>query len=207
MENMLEILNYIGLLAFAISGAITAGKRNLDLLGGYIIAFITALGGGTIRDLLLGTNIAWLSSINEIIIVLIGATIGIFFNQKAVRWSKTLGIFDTIGIAFFTITGVQKGLTFEQLPLIAVILGMVTATFGGLTRDVLCNEIPMIFKKEIYAVPCLFGGSCYLIGVYFGFAGASWLLWGCVLLIITFRTLAVKLHWQFPLISDIKLSK
>lgn len=207
MTDILEIFNYIGLLAFAISGAITAEKRNLDLLGGYIIAFITALGGGTFRDLLLGANVAWLSSVNEILVVFIGATIGIFFNRKAVKWSKTLGIFDTIGIAVFTITGVQKGLSFHQIPLIAVTLGMVTATFGGLTRDVLCNEIPMIFRKEIYAIPCLFGGGCYLLGVYFGYEKTAWLLWSCILLIILFRTLAIKNQWQLPLIRDIKLRK
>lgn len=206
-SNILEILNYIGLVAFAISGAITASRRNLDMLGGYIIAFITALGGGTFRDLLLGVDVAWLSSANEIIVVLVGATIGILFNQKAIKWSKTLAIFDTIGIAVFTITGVQKGLDFDQLPLISVALGMITATFGGLSRDVLCNEIPMIFHKEIYAIPCLIGGSLYLFGDYIGLGKTPLLLWGCIVFIIIFRTLAVRYSWRLPLIRDIKLLK
>lgn len=200
---MLEVLDHIGLFAFAISGMLTAANRNLDILGGYIIAFITALGGGTIRDLLLNVDIAWMTSLSQLIVVIAGASIGMIFRKKLRTWRRTLSIFDTVGIAVFTIVGVQKGLAHEQIPLIAVFLGMITATFGGLLRDVLSNEIPMIFRDEIYAIPCLIGGAIYLIGDYFKLENEYWLLWGSMLIIIVLRTLAVLFSWKLPLIKEI----
>ena len=201
---MLEILDHIGLLAFAISGVLTAANRNLDILGGYIIAFITALGGGTIRDLLLNVDVAWMTSFSQVAIVIVGGTIGIIFRKKLKTWRRTLSIFDTVGISVFTIVGVQKGLAHDQLPLTAVFLGMITATFGGLLRDVLSNEIPMIFRKEIYAIPCLVGGAFYLVGDYFGHGDTTWLLWSSIVFIIAFRTLAVLFSWKLPLIREFK---
>ena len=195
---MLDILNHIGLVAFAISGVLTAANRKLDLLGAYTIAFITALGGGTVRDLLLTDSIAWMQSFNEIMIVGIAATLGIIFRNTLKKWRKTLSIFDTVGISVFTIVGVQKGISHEQLYIVALFLGMITATFGGMIRDVLCNEIPLIFREELYAIPCLVGGTIYLIGYYFGQGEASWLLWSSMAIIIIFRTLAVKFSWKSP---------
>jgi uncharacterized membrane protein YeiH len=199
---MLEFLDHIGLFAFAISGVLTAANRNLDVLGGYIIAFITALGGGTIRDLLLNIDVTWMTSFSQVLVVIAGGTFGIIFRGKLRSWRRTLSIFDTIGISVFTIVGVQKGLAYDQLPLTAVFLGMITATFGGLLRDVLCNEIPLIFRKEIYAIPCLLGGSFYLLGDYLGHGGTSWLLWISMVFIIAFRTLAVLFSWKSPLIRE-----
>lgn len=200
---MLEILDYIGLFAFAISGVLTASNRKLDILGGYIIAFITALGGGTIRDLLLNVDVAWMTSEMHILVVIAGASVGIIFRKHLRKLRTTLSIFDTVGLAAFTIIGVQKGLSHNQLPMIAVFLGMITATFGGLIRDVLCNEIPMIFKKEIYATPCLLGGSLYFIGVYFGFEDSGFILWGSMIFIMLFRTLAAVYSWKLPLIKEV----
>lgn len=201
---MLEILDHIGLFAFAISGVLTAANRNLDILGGYVIAFITALGGGTIRDFLLNVDVAWMASLSQVIVVIAGGTFGIIFRRKLRTWRRTLSIFDTVGISVFTIVGVQKGLAHDQLPLIAVFLGMITATFGGLLRDVLCNEIPLIFRKEIYAIPCLLGGSFYLLGDYLGQGNAPWLIWTSIFFIIAFRTLAVLFSWKLPLIREFK---
>jgi len=201
---MLEVLDHIGLFAFAISGMLTAANRNLDILGGYIIAFITALGGGTIRDLLLNVDIAWMTSLSQLLVVIAGATVGMIFRKKLRSWRRTLSIFDTVGISVFTILGVQKGLSHEALAITAVFLGMISATFGGLTRDVLCNEIPLIFKKEIYAIPCLLGGTFYFLGHYFGQGDATWLLWSSMAFIIAFRTLAVLFSWKLPLIREFK---
>ncbi|RYM35842.1 trimeric intracellular cation channel family protein [Brumimicrobium glaciale] len=201
---MLEVLDHIGLFAFAISGMLTAANRNLDILGGYIIAFITALGGGTIRDLLLNVDIAWMTSLSQLLVVIGGATIGMIFRKKLRSWRRTLSIFDTVGISVFTIVGVQKGLSHDALAITAVFLGMITATFGGLLRDVLCNEIPLIFKKEIYAIPCLLGGTFYLLGDYFGQGDTTWLLWSSMIFIIAFRTLAVLFSWKLPLIREFK---
>lgn len=199
---MLEVLDHIGLAAFAISGVLTAANRNLDVLGGYIIAFITALGGGTIRDLLLNVDVAWVTSFSQVLVVIASATAGIVFRNQLKAWRRTLFIFDTIGISVFTIVGVQKGLSHEQFAITAVFLGMITATFGGLLRDVLSNEIPLIFRKEIYAIPCLLGGSLYLLGDFFGQGDTAWLLWASMIFITTFRTLAVLFSWKSPLIRE-----
>ncbi|MEX2483043.1 MAG: trimeric intracellular cation channel family protein [Brumimicrobium sp.] len=200
---MLLVLDHIGVLVFAISGMLTAADRNLDVLGGYIIAFITALGGGTIRDLLLNVDIAWMNSVTHLITVFIGGTIGLIFQNLLRDLRRTFFIFDTLGIATFTILGVQKGMESEQFAVTAIFLGMISATFGGLIRDVLCNEIPLIFRKEIYAIPCLLGGSLYFLGDYFGYGGQSWLLWSSATFIALFRTFAVIFTWKLPLIKEI----
>ncbi|MEX1191819.1 MAG: trimeric intracellular cation channel family protein [Brumimicrobium sp.] len=200
---MLLVLDHIGVLVFAISGMLTAADRNLDVLGGYIIAFITALGGGTIRDLLLNVDIAWMNSVTHLITVFIGGTIGLIFQNRLRDLRRTFFIFDTLGIATFTILGVQKGMESEQFAVTAIFLGMISATFGGLIRDVLCNEIPLIFRKEIYAIPCLLGGSLYFLGDYFGYGGQSWLLWSSATFIALFRTFAVIFTWKLPLIKEI----
>lgn len=196
---MLDILNHIGLVAFALSGVLTAANRKLDLLGAYTIAFITALGGGTVRDLLLTEQVAWMQSFSEIMTVGIAATFGILFRNTLRKWRRTLFIFDAIGISVFTIVGVQKGLNYNQLYIISLFLGMMTATFGGMIRDVLCNEIPLIFREELYAIPCLVGGSIYLLGSYFDQGDTVWLLWSSMAIIAIFRTLAVKFSWKSPM--------
>lgn len=200
---MLILLDHIGVLVFAISGMLAAAEENLDLLGGYIIAFIAALGGGTIRDLLLNADIAWMSSLSHVLTVIIGGTFGIAFRNTLKKLRKTFFIFDTLGISLFTILGIQKGLTYEQIPLTALFLGMISATFGGVLRDVLCNQVPLIFRKEIYAIPCLIGGSVYIVGVHFGFSKELFLLLISMGLITIIRTLAVRYNWRMPLIKEL----
>lgn len=202
---MLTLLDHIGVFVFAISGMLTAADRSLDILGGYIIAFITALGGGTLRDLLLNVDVAWMGSVIQVSMVVAGGTFGILFRSYLKRLRRTLFIFDTIGIAIFTIIGVQKGLADEQFGVTVVFLGMISATFGGLIRDVLCNEIPLIFRKEVYAIPCLLGGTIFFLGSYYlGWGDSLWLVWSSIAIIITLRTLAVIFSWELPLIREIK---
>ncbi len=204
-ETTLLLLDHIGVFFFAISGFLAAGERNLDLFGGYIIAFITAFGGGTLRDILLNTDVAWMQSLSHVSVVIIGATVGLLFKKHLKKLRKTFFIFDTLGISFFTIVGVQKGLAHDQIAVTAIFLGMISATFGGLFRDVLCNEIPLIFRKEIYAIPCLTGAGFYITGDYFGFGSTTWLLTSCVALIAIFRTCAVRYNWKMPIINELKL--
>lgn len=199
---MLDVLDHIGLIAFAISGVLVAANRRLDVLGALIIAFITALGGGTVRDLLLNEPVAWTKSVSQVTVVVIAATIGIFFHRFLRKWRITLFIMDAIGLAAFTVVGVQKGLEHDQMYLTAVFLGMITATFGGLIRDVLANEIPIIFREELYAIPCLAGGALYLIGYHFGFEHSSWLLWLTIVFIIAFRILAIVFSWKSPILKN-----
>lgn len=203
IEFILDSIDHIGVLFFAISGMLTASERNLDVLGGYIIAFITALGGGTIRDLLLNIDIAWMGSVSHVTMVIIGGTIGLLFKKVLSRLRRTFFIFDTVGIALYTILGVQKGLSYDQMIFTSITLGMISATFGGLIRDVLCNKVPLIFRKEIYAIPCLSGGTFYIFGLHLFAGNTMILLFISMGIIILFRTLAVIYEWKMPLIKSL----
>ncbi|SFE63363.1 trimeric intracellular cation channel family protein [Thermoflexibacter ruber] len=157
-------LELIGTFVFAISGALAAEEHELDAFGITFIAFITALGGGTTRDVLLGIHpLVWIADTNYLLTIFVAVAVAIAFKQYILPLRKTFFLFDTIGIGFFTILGLKKALLVAQVsPLIGVIMGMVSATFGGVLRDVFCNQVPLIFRKEIYATACLVGAGIYL---------------------------------------------
>lgn len=200
MTILLSIFEYLGIFVFAISGLLTASEKRLDYFGGTVIAFFTALGGGTIRDLLLNTEVRWMESSSLIFTALSGAMIGIIFKKQLIHLKRTFFIFDTIGLGLFTILGIQKGLEFQQIPVTSLFLGLISATFGGVIRDVLCNEIPLIFRKEIYATAGIVGGLCYLGFYLVGWENEFTLILG-VLIIILIRILSVFLGWKMPLLS------
>lgn len=200
MTILLSIFEYLGIFVFAISGLLTASEKRLDYFGGMVIAFFTALGGGTIRDLLLNTEVRWMESSSLIFTALSGAVIGILFKKKLIHLKRTFFIFDTIGLGLFTILGIQKGLEFQQIPVTSLFLGLISATFGGVIRDVLCNEIPLIFRKEIYATAGIVGGLCYLGFFLVGWNNEFTLILG-VLIIILIRFLSVMFGWKMPLLS------
>lgn len=161
---MFELLDVIGTLVFAISGALTAMYKKLDLFGVYCIAFVTALGGGTLRDVLIGrTPVGWMLDNQYIIIITIGFLLSLLFNRYLERLRVSMFLFDTIGLGVFTLIGLEKGLEFRLSPIVCVILGTITATFGGVIRDILCNEIPVLFRKEIYATLCIVGGIVFFM--------------------------------------------
>jgi uncharacterized membrane protein YeiH len=200
MTILLSIFEYLGIFVFAISGLLTASEKRLDYFGGMVIAFFTALGGGTIRDLLLNTEVRWMESSSLIFTALSGAVIGIIFKKQLIHLKRTFFIFDTIGLGLFTILGIQKGLEFQQIPVTSLFLGLISATFGGVIRDVLCNEIPLIFRKEIYATAGIVGGLCYLGFFLVGWNNEFTLILG-VLIIILIRFLSVIFGWKMPLLS------
>jgi uncharacterized membrane protein YeiH len=161
---MFELLDVIGTLVFAISGALTAMYKKLDLFGVYCIAFVTALGGGTLRDVLIGrTPVGWMLDNQYIIIITIGFLLSLLFNRYLERLRVSMFLFDTIGLGVFTLIGLEKGLEYGLSPVVCVILGTITATFGGVIRDILCNEIPVLFRKEIYATLCIVGGIVFFM--------------------------------------------
>lgn len=204
LDTTLIVMDHVGVFFFAVSGLLAAAERNLDVLGGFIIAFITALGGGTIRDLMINTDIAWLFSYSHILTVILASLIGMAFSKKMRKWRKTFFVFDTIGISLFTILGVQKALDYEHLAVSAIFLGMISATFGGVIRDVLCNEVPLIFRKEIYAIPCLTGATVYVVGLDTEFFNFSILFFASISIIAIFRTLAVYYSWRVPLLKELE---
>lgn len=188
-------------MVFAISGALTAVDKKLDFFGVSAVAFITALGGGTLRDMLIGsTPVGWMSDLTYLVMIIVGITISVVFRKVVQNLRKTFFLFDTVGIAAFTVLGLQKALSIGIDPIIAVMMGMVSAVFGGVIRDIVCNEIPLIFRKELYALICLAGGFLFIGLAYF-------ISEPTINILITFsfiaivRVLAVRYHWKLP---DIK---
>jgi uncharacterized membrane protein YeiH len=162
--NLFNILEILGTAAFAISGALSAMNRKLDVFGIFIIAFVTGIGGGTVRDILIGnTPVTWMDNIIYIYLIGIVTILSIIFRTKINYLKTSLFLFDTIGLGIFTIIGVETGIQNNLDPIISVALGVMTGTFGGVIRDILCNEIPVIFRKEIYATACLIGGLVFII--------------------------------------------
>jgi uncharacterized membrane protein YeiH len=195
---MFEIIQIIGTLAFAISGALTAMQKRLDLFGVFIIAFVTALGGGTLRDVLIGkTPVGWMLDIVYVAMVILGFVLAIVFKKKLNYLRDSLFLFDTIGLGVFTLVGIQKGLDVHLHPIICIAIGTMTACFGGVIRDILCNEIPVIFRKEIYATICILGGSLYFILCETKLSVEIINLIS-VISIISFRLLVVRYKWSLP---------
>lgn len=188
-------------MVFAISGALTARDKKLDFFGISAVGFITAIGGGTIRDLLIGsTPVGWMNDLIYLVMIGGGVIISLLFGKTVRKLRRTFFIFDTIGIAVFTVLGLQKALSIGIHPIIAVMMGMVSAVFGGVIRDIVCNEIPLIFRKEIYALACLSGGALYIALHTLGLGQIVNVLI-TVSFIVIFRVLAVRYHWKLPDIS------
>lgn len=193
-----SILDILGTIAFAVSGALAGIHKRLDIFGVFIIALVTSIGGGTVRDLLIGnTPVTWLLNLQTFYIVIGSTTIAIVFRQKLGFFRKSLFLFDTIGIGIFTIIGIEKGLSVDLSPIVCVLLGTITACVGGVTRDILCNEIPVIFRKEIYATACLAGGIMFFALQYIGINNDVIYI-ATAGTIILIRVLAVKYELSFP---------
>lgn len=196
------ILDIIGTFAFAISGALVASREKYDIFGVIIIAFATAVGGGMIRDVLIDAHpINWIGDLNYIWTILIAVVFTFLFKSKIEPLSKTMFLFDAIGIGVFTLLGVQKGLSYELHPFIALVMGMVSAVMGGVIRDVLTNQVPLIFKKEIYASACLAGGLVYLVCNYFHTPDFLQ-FFATMITVISIRLIAVKYHLALPKIKN-----
>ena len=193
------ILEIVGTFAFAISGALAMKDQvHQDWFGASFTAFISSIGGGTIRDILLNSYpLVWVHDITFIYAIMGGILATFIFYKYLIILRKTLFFFDTWGIALFTIVGTEKALNLGVRPEIAAIMGVFTAVMGGVIRDVMTNKIPIIYGKEVYATACLAGACIYLVLDRFGvdrnisFITAS-------LVIIVIRILAVRFHWSVP---------
>ncbi|WP_127139751.1 trimeric intracellular cation channel family protein [Flagellimonas marinaquae] len=191
-------IDILGTIAFAISGVLVAMEKRLDLFGVLIIAFVTAIGGGTLRDLLIGnTPVGWMHDLTYVITIFISVVFAIIFVNKLKYLRKSLFLFDTIGIGLYTMVGVEKGLEAQLLPIMCVFLGTMTACFGGVIRDILCNEIPVIFRKEIYATACILGALSYFLIVQLPVKEEFAYIAG-ILIVIILRLLAVKFKISLP---------
>lgn len=195
---MFHLLEIIGTMAFAMSGALTAMHKKLDPFGIFIIAFVTAVGGGTLRDVMIGrTPVGWMLDVDYVYLIIAGYILAIIFRKKFDRLRTSLFFFDTIGLGVFTLIGLEKGINIGLHPVICIALGTMTACFGGVIRDILCTEIPVIFREEIYATICILGGIVFFVLRELNLE-ADILYLSTSLFIISVRLMAVKFKWHLP---------
>lgn len=198
------IIEMIGAFACAVSGIRLAALKRFDWFGAYIVGLVTALGGGTLRDAMLCQPAFWVSSfrffIAYFIVTGIALIVVVVFSRLLVRRERMLLIFDAIGLAMFTVIGIEKALAKDCPMGTAICMGMITGAFGGVLRDVLLNRVPLIFRKDIYAMASLLGGVVYWLVQLFGgnnvICGTA-----CLIVIVTIRMLAVRYGWHLPILS------
>ena len=195
--SLLFIIDILGTLSFSISGVLTAVKKRMDPFGIFIIAFVTAVGGGTLRDMLIDAPIFWMYDLRFVYTIAGASVIAIIFRKKLGYIRKSLFLFDTIGIAVYTIIGVEKGIAAGFPPIICIALGTLSACFGGVIRDILCNEIPIIFRKEIYATACIVGAFAYF-GLQYTPLSHDFVVLISGSLVILIRVLAVTFKLSLP---------
>ncbi len=195
--DLFLVIDILGTISFAVSGVLTAMKKRLDAFGILIIAFVTAVGGGTLRDVLIDANIAWMRNLTYLYVIIISSILAVIFRRKLTYVRRSLFLFDTIGIGLYTVVGVEKGIAAGFPPVICIALGTLSACFGGVIRDILCNEIPIIFRKEIYATACIVGGLTYFLLLQTPLS-VNWVVILSGSMVITVRLLAVTFNVSLP---------
>lgn len=193
-------LEMLGTLAFAISGIRLASTKHFDWFGAYVVGLTTAIGGGTLRDLMLSMTPFWMLDGIYLVVTAVALGIVILLGRFIIKLNYTFFIFDAIGLGLFTVVGIEKTLSAGFPFWVAIIMGTVTGAAGGVLRDILINEEPLIFRKDIYALACIFGGVVYW--------GCDWLgVQGALLQIITaasvilLRIVAVRYKWRLPVLK------
>lgn len=163
--DFINILDLLGTFAFAISGALSAAEKRYDFFGVFFVAFITALGGGTVRDLLIGIQpVGWMLNYSYLITIFLAVITTFLLYKHVLKWRKALFLFDSVGLGVFTIIGMEKALSMDISWGFAIIMGVISAVLGGVIRDTFNNEVPLILRKEIYATACLIGALA-LVGL------------------------------------------
>ena len=196
--NLISLIDIIGTFVFAVSGIMVAIQKKFDFFGVIILAFVTAVGGGTLRDVMIGsTPVDWMKSEVHVITVLTAVPICYFLSSHLQKIRRTFLIFDTLGIGLFTILGIEKSLEIGLSPIVAIMMGIVSAVFGGVLRDVLSNDVPMVFRKEIYAFACLSGALVYLgLNHFSNYTEFNMLT--SIIVVIVIRLLSLRNKWSIP---------
>lgn len=199
--NMMYTIDLLGTMVFAISGTMAANRQRINFVGAGFTGFVTAIGGGSLRDVFLNLRPVWVDDPNYILFILIGIVLSMIGNKFLNNLARTLTFFDAFGIGFFCIVGVQKSLMYESSGVAAVILGMFSGVMGGVTRDTLLNELPLIFRKEIYATACLAGSLLFVILQNVGLSNAI-NAWVSAMFIVLIRLIAVRYQLTLPSIDE-----
>lgn len=197
MIDLLLSLQLVGIAAFAVSGALVAGERQMDWFGVMVLGIIVAVGGGTVRDLLLGVPVFWLSAPWYVLLAGAAALATIPVAKFAHRVRRPVAIADAVGLAVFVSLGTRKALEVGTSGFVAVVMGVITGIVGGIIRDVLANRTPTILRKEVYALAALCGASLFVLadGMDLPPLLTFWVASGAVLAI---RLLAIFYNWSIP---------
>lgn len=194
--NFIYWVDIIGTFVFAISGVLAANYKKFDVVGATVIGMVTAIGGGTLRDLLIGsTPVGWMRNEVYIYVIILAIPFSYLFKKQILKLRRSMFLFDTIGIGLFTILGINKTIELGLSPVVALLMGVTSAVFGGVIRDVLCNEVPLIFRREIYASACLAGGIVYLLLETLSLFD-NWNMLISIFVVMIIRILAVRFHWS-----------
>ncbi|MDR2968728.1 MAG: trimeric intracellular cation channel family protein [Tannerellaceae bacterium] len=200
MIDFITFCNYAGTFAFAISGIRLASAKQFDWFGAYVVGVVTAVGGGTVRDILLNATPFWMEEPAYLIVSALALLFVIVFRKYVIHLNNTFFIFDAIGLGLFVVSGIHKTLDFGLPMWTAIVMGTITGSFGGMMRDTLINEVPLIFRKDIYALTCVLGGFIYYICMKLS---VSILVTQLVTAstVLTARLLAVKYHISVPVLK------
>lgn len=198
--NFIMLVDYIGTFAFAISGIRLASAKNFDWFGAYVVGLVTAIGGGTARDLLLDVTPFWMLQPSYLIITGIALFFVILFGKSLINLNNTFFVFDAIGLGLFVVVGIEKSIAAGFPFWVTIIMGMITGSVGGIMRDILINEEPLIFRKDIYALACVFGGVVYYVCSKFKIQLEITQL-VAAFSVILMRIVAVKYHLSLPVLK------
>ena len=196
-----QIIEFLGTFAFAISGIRHAAAKHFDWFGGYVCGIAVAIGGGTIRDVMLGATPFWMTNPFYMICTALALVFVIVFAKHMEGLRNTWFVFDTLGLALFTIAGIQKSLLFGQPYWVAIIMGCITGSAGGVIRDVLLNNEPVIFQREIYAIAAVLGGITYWFSDYINLPIEATVIASFMVTCIM-RFLAVRYHLSLPTLKN-----
>ena len=197
--NLIQAIMYTGIFVFAVTGALKARTHHMDVFGGAVIAFATAYGGGTIRDLLIGASpVNWVNDYLALGLVVSAVIIVSFFDSNQIRFKKTIFFTDAIGLGMFTAAGIERSIAYNINDGYAVIMGVITATFGGLLADILCGEKPDLLKRgELYATVCAIGGVIYILLKKSGLENNTG-LFICVSIVVFIRIFSKRKRLRLP---------
>ena len=197
--GFLYIIEVLGTFSFAVSGAFFAMEKKLDPFGVLILSFVTAIGGGTLRDMMIGNlPVGWLRNETAIVVICAAAFGSMFFEKYLRKLTTTLFLFDALGLGLFTIVGIELAVQLKFSIAVCIALGTITASFGGVIRDVMLNNVPLVFQKELYAMASISGGLIYFLlkNTHIN-PDISKII--CILIIFAIRLLAVRYKIMLPL--------
>jgi len=197
------LLILVGTFAFAISGIRLAFGKQVDWFGAYLIGLVTAIGGGTTRDLLLDVTPFWMLDSKYFLATGVALLAALLLKDKIFKWGSTLFLFDAVGLGLFTVAGISKSLEMNLPVWVCIAMGTITGSIGGVMRDVLLNEVPLLLRRDIYALACVAGGLVYFMLTYFGVSSSVTELIAAST-VIAVRIIAVKFHIHLPVLNTSK---